>query len=538
MYLIVALVVTVLASSISPPAAPSDTSSTELALPPSARDLTREEATFAIQLLYDNQLGAATAYLDSLSAICGGEPFYMLTRARVMRERLPIDDDDKDIVAEMAAPIHEQLQRVVDVCSERIDKGDKDPSLRLYRGWARMFQSHVHTLERRFWAAGRAAKKGRGDLDRYRKLSPDDPAAAGIMGTFLYFADQLSVVTKFISKLFLMPSGDREEGLRLMEDASRQISAPLDNRLLLYSIYLLFEGRYEDGLKGFDGMLEKHPNYMGLTRSFALMAPFAPASAHEFSMRVSGVMDEMDRLDPAEVDPSSYVVLRFLRAYAFVFYDPERAVAELETIVDLGPKHPDWVGGYAAFELGRLKAARGETDDARELFEWVLSTPRSRYIWSDANEALDALKSTQPAPLLLHPATVARIYRGDHEACDRAIEAITAVEDPATRDRFYLAEALLLSGRANEAIAVYEALLDDDSPVWDNGFRMIAASRAAEIHGANGEYELAAKRLDDAMHFYRREFLTDWILEGRHRYYERLKDGKESVLPTLFSSIQ
>ncbi|MCK5406201.1 MAG: hypothetical protein KAJ37_02045, partial [Candidatus Krumholzibacteria bacterium] len=70
---------------------------------------------------------------------------------------------------------------------------------------------------------------------------------------------------------------------------------------------------------------------------------------------------------------------------------------------------------------------------------------------------------------------------------------------------------------------------------WNEEFKMIAASRVAEIHGARGDFEAAAKSLDRALRFYRKEYLVDWMLEGRRRYYEKLDDGKDLPLPRIFT---
>ena len=46
--------------------------------------------------VYEGNSRSAVGYLDSLSADCGEEPFYLLIKSRVARELLTIDDEDTE----------------------------------------------------------------------------------------------------------------------------------------------------------------------------------------------------------------------------------------------------------------------------------------------------------------------------------------------------------------------------------------------------------------------------------------------------------
>lgn len=501
------------------------------------RDMSQAEARRVYELLFTGLSGSARAFVDSLGAVCEGEPLYLLMRARVAREWLVVDDDSKEILKQQAEVIYRDLERVVDVCSRRIDDdAPNETELRMMRGWAWMLKAHIRTFERSYWKAGREAKKGKDDLEHYLRAHPNDGNAASILGTFLYFADQISVVVKFISKLLFMPSGDRVEGLRLMQAGAANPESPPDSPILLHSINVMFEGKWESGLAGFDAMMEDYPNYMALARAFVLMAPLAPEHAHEFSVKVSRVAAFVDEQPSYEVIPASRELLRFQMAYADRFYAPDRAMVELDDIALAAAPHPDWVAGYAAFEKGRMLAARAEGAAASEYFGWVLANSHVSYLHDAARKSLEQLEEETVTPPLLHPSTIGRIYRGDGEARQRIIDAVNAVDAPSIHDLFYLGDALLLHGRLDEALSVYEQISDVDAPVWDHPYQMLAAGRAAEVYGLHGDYETAADRLDRAMKFYHYEFLYDWVIEGRKRYYERLHDGELTETPTLFSS--
>jgi hypothetical protein len=64
---------------------------------------------------------------------------------------------------------------------------------------------------------------------------------------------------------------------------------------------------------------------------------------------------------------------------------------------------------------------------------------------------------------------------------------------------------------------------------------MFASTRIAEIYAARGYYKTAARYQGIALTYYHNEYLVDWVLEGRKRYFERLAEGKESSPPTLLT---
>jgi tetratricopeptide (TPR) repeat protein len=406
-----------------------------------------------------------------------------------------------------------------------------------------MFKSHIRTFERSFWSAGRDAKKGRGDLREYLELHPDDPIANGIMGTFLYFADTLPAAFKFISKLLFMPTGDREEGLRRMVKSCEHHSLiEVDNKTLLFSVYIAFEGRYEDGLDGFLRLHRRYPDYPSFVRPFALTLPFTPRDRDEVMAMLEPMLDRDRNRTRFRQDPGPYAMLQFTRAYADRFYDPHRARREFEAIIADDPAHPDWVPSYSAFALARQLAAAGDYDGARKRLRAVLDDRSGAYLHGEARSLLDALDDAgEPRHTDVGEIDVAAIYGGDRQAIERVAEQLRGAEmtatDPGVQTGFYLAEALFMLGDEDGALEMFRAVLERDAPLWDESFQLIACSRLAEIHGSRLQYEQAARYLDRAPEYYHKEFLYDWLFEGRKRFYERIAGGEFHATPTLFSNV-
>lgn len=502
------------------------------------RDLTPAEAARVMNFVYEGKTRLAIDYLQEVSAACAGQPFYLLVKTRVGRELLTVDDENKDQVKADAEPIHRDLDRVIETCSRRMEAGDQDPKLRLYRGLAWMSKSHLNSFAREFWSAGRDAKKGKSDLEAYLEIHPDDPVAKGTLGVFLYFADTIPSVFKFVSKLLLLPTGDREEGLRYLAFAAGRPSfLQTEFEVVLSTIHLLFEGRFEDGIEGTIDLARRYPSNPRVALPLALVLPFDPADIERNDRLVEETLDRLADLPGGEPEHYTLTLLEFLHAHASRFIvGPDVAQARLGRIADENPRHPDWVGGYAAFELGRLQASLGLSDEARTAFDWVTHNRRVGYLHDDARELSSALGDIDRAANIPNTMWLAEIYFGTPGDRRNAIEGLAASAATPPAD-FYMAEALLLSGDLDAALASYQRVVSAEVDPWNKEFQMLAAGRIAEIHGALGAYGEASDWLEKAMDFYQKEFLVDWLLEGRKRYYERLRDGETEETPRLLTAI-
>jgi tetratricopeptide (TPR) repeat protein len=503
------------------------------------RDLTPGEAAEAMNFVYEVKTGDAIDYLRRLEGACDGQPFYLLVKARVDRELLTIDDEDKDQIEADSGPMHRDLERVIEVCSRRIGEGNEDPTLMLYRGLAWMSKAHLSSFAREFWSAGRDAKRGKSDLEAYLEVEPEDPLALGTMGVFLYFADTIPSLFKYLSKLLLMPTGDREKGLRYMEYAADHPNLmQVEFEAVRANVYLLFEGRFEDGIERTMGLIERFPENPRIVTTLALALPFDAAGVGRNAELVDVSIDRLKAMPPDYPERYAFTLLEFLYAYASRFFAPPNvAQTSLRRIADAGPDHPDWVAGYAAFELGRLLASMGEAREAQTAFDWVNRNQHAGYLHDDSKRLMEALRELDRSANVPESTWITEIYFGSDEDRRNAIEGITASASTPSSD-FYLAEATLLAGDFDAALAVYRSVVDSKVDPWNEEFQMLASSRIAEIYGARGDYENASRWLDRAMDHYQKEFLVDWMLEGRRRFYDRLRDGETDQAPRILSPLR
>jgi tetratricopeptide (TPR) repeat protein len=160
---------------------------------------------------------------------------------------------------------------------------------------------------------------------------------------------------------------------------------------------------------------------------------------------------------------------------------------------------------------------------------------RVEYLRDDVKAALKALKD-YPHGTGLGPADLAAIYGTNEAARKSAREALAAKKDPTIADQFYLGEAWLMSGELDKALDVYTGVINPPAAPWDQPYQMIASTRAGEILGARGDYTAASRHYEHAGSFWHKEYLLDWILEARKRYFERLSEGKETTRPALLTA--
>jgi tetratricopeptide (TPR) repeat protein len=265
------------------------------------------------------------------------------------------------------------------------------------------------------------------------------------------------------------------------------------------------------------------------------MYPLLPGRSSETGDSIDATAARILALPKDQLDVSTCDLIRYERAYADRFYHPSRAIERFEEILIDTPEHPDWVPGFAAFELGRLKAASGDVEAARSAFELVLRDSNVEYIHDDAKAMISALKKF-PKGTGIGPANVQSIYGSDEEARRVVRDALVATESPSIADQFYLGEAWLLSGDRDKALNAYTGAINPSAAPWDHSYQMIASARCAEILGSQGSFEAAAKHYERAASFWHKEYLLDWVMEARERYYKRLKSGEETTRPTLLSA--
>jgi tetratricopeptide (TPR) repeat protein len=507
-----------------------------------AQDLSEAEASKVLDLVFRGRPNRALAFLDSLETRSGQEPLFFLMRARCHQEFVPMDDENKNAGREISRASLNDLDRCIAVCTRRIDSEAADTKLYFYRGWAWTAKAYVRSMTRDLYTAGKEAKKGKKDLEHYLEIHPGDPTATGLLGAFLYFADTIPGAFKLISKILLLPTGDRDKGLEYLETAARSHGLlETEWKLVLYNVYFYFEGRFEEGLAGLQKMIELYPEYARTAVPLAVSRPFAPRSAMRNDELVETTIDNIYRAPNREVDWNALYLVQLFRAYGDRYCNHSRTtLSRLRSIIHESPRHPDWVEAWARLELGRLYASQGRREEAVAMLESVAQGYSFDYLRNEANQLLEDigrfgfLFDGPPPPNM--DQWVTALYRAPSDSLPAIRSKFAELAPKSVAAAFYTAECELLSGDFDRALESFERVISVDAPAWDHAYQMIASTRIAEIYAARGFYKTAARFEGIAMSYYHSEYLVDWVVEGRKRYFERLAEGKETGPPTLLSA--
>jgi len=513
--------------------------------PPDAtvgQDLSEAEASSVLNLVFRGRPNQALALLDSLKARSGQEPLFLIMRARCHQEFVPMDDANKYASREISRASLTDLDGCIAVCTKRIDAGAADSKVYLYRGWAWMAKAYVHSMTRDIYAAGKDAKKGKKDLERYLEIHPGDPMATGILGVFLYFADTIPGAFKLVSKLLLLPTGDREKGLEYLERAERSAGLlETEWKFTLYNVYFYFEGRYEEGLAGLQRMIELYPEYARTAIPLAVSRPFAPRLAARNDELVETAINSMYSAPNREMDWNALYIVQLFRAFGDRYCNHSRAtLSRLRSIIHESPRHPDWAEASARLELGRLYASQGNRDEAVSMLESVVGGFSPEYLRKEATRLLDDIEKfsyvfDRPPQPNMDP-WITALYGVPSDSLPAIRSRFAALARESVAAAFYAAECDLLSGNLEEARKGFDRVISVDAPAWDHAYQMIASTRIAEIYAARGFYKTAARYEGIALSYYHNEYLVNWVLEGRKGYFERLGEGKETSPPTLLSA--
>jgi tetratricopeptide (TPR) repeat protein len=493
------------------------------------------QAKDILDLLYLGKSSHAIALAERYIEAHPEDPLPYLMMARTLRELLPEQDDNKELIKENASPIHDRLDEAIQICNKELKLDSQDLRLRFYRGWAWMFKAQLHALGGSYWSAGRSAAKGNKDLEKYISKHPDDPDAKGIMGTFLYFADTLPSVIKIIKTLFLIPGGDREKGLEYLQYAcSHEGLLQTDHQIVLGAIYAIFEGRFEEGVNAFTSLLEQYPDYLRLVEPLAIVRTFYPSKIQRLqNIESSAIIRSLQSVE-AGLHNETIQRLRYHRSYSNMFFEsPFLAINEFTSLIEEAPERPDWLVPLSLVNLGCLYANSGQADKARAAFMQVLDNKDMERFHDIASDMLKTKNLPGESLIAGDGGFIRKIYFLNPTSAESSLQNYQREKGPTVLFEFYRGETLLLSGNYEAASIHFENALGLDVPVCSQAYQMLAAVRMAEIMGMRGDYKAAKKYLDAGLDYYHKEFLIDMLIEGRKRFYDRLKKGELDVVPSV-----
>ncbi len=484
-----------------------------------------------MELLYRNRLSEAKEVADSLLAAAPEDPRSHLLMARVLRESFPDQNSTGDHLEALSAPIQAESDLAIAMADRLVNADERSVAGYLYRGWAHLFRSQMHTFCNEYWSAGRQAKAGKNDLDRALELDPDNIDAQGVLGSYLYFADVLPRVVKLARTIVRVPGGDRGRGLELMYHASRGNGyVRLDARALIAVIEFAFEGDFEAATRDFDAFLLEYPNNPRLMEPLAVMHPLHPEDG--YAERIAAAATEhMNSTDTWNRQLAQR--LFFYHAIGdLVSGSVDDAAVRLETLRRSAPAYPDWFERTVMLCTAETELLRGDREAAIAVYAtvsqppdaedppWVVDTQRrleERLRFVKTPEA--AAPDSEVAALRRLERVARALYAGDFATAEQELAAIPAGSSPGVV--YYQGELARLTHRDNDALAAFDRFTAAQLPDRWRFFKCFAFVHIAEIQAAHGDRHAAAHSIERLIDFDRDGDLIRHALRARKEFFER-----------------
>jgi tetratricopeptide (TPR) repeat protein len=490
-------------------------------LAPEAEEAVSRSFLTTMELIYAGRIAPARQLVDRLLEVAPEDPRPYLLRARVMREYVSEQDNTRENVKPQVAPILDVLRTAEKKSQAILDRDPESLAGLLYRGWSRMFRAQLHELAFEHWSAGRAAKSGKGDLDRVLRRDPENPDALMIVGTYLYFADLLPGVLKVAGFVLRIPPGDRDRGLEFLRLAEERPSfSQHDAKGMRGAILFGFEGDLEAARSLFDDFDARFPDNPRLVEPLAVVDLWSAERLGSGLPRIARVV-EANASSPDPLARELTARLRLYQAWMEILSGrAEDGRRNLERLRAEGLDRPDWfrpivhlylADAHLLFgDVERARAILGDAEDGRDptLAEMLRRIGEPDAAASPAE--VERLERLQPV--------AAALYAGRLDEAEAGLESLP--EDDAMV-AFYAAELRQLRGDDEGALARFERLRAPDVPARCRIFRRVARLRIAEIHARSGQWEKAARTFDDEIERYDVKDMLRHVVRARQRYFVR-----------------
>jgi len=257
-----------------------------------------------------------------------------------------------------------------------------------YLGGAYGARAQWRVLRSQTLAAAQDGKRIKQALERAIALDPTLHDAYFGIGLYHYYADVAPVAAKMLRWLFLLPGGDRVEGMREMlraRSAGQLLQSEADYQLHL--IYLWYENQTPRALELLRALRDRHPRNPHFPQ---LMAEIEDTylKDHTASLRTWQALLEAAREERVEF--SAMTEARARLGVALQWYrlgQPEAARPHLRAVIDARPPAPYGAVALAQLQLGYVLDRLGQREDALTAYRAALA----------ANPAGDPLKVTSRA---------------------------------------------------------------------------------------------------------------------------------------------
>ncbi|HTZ98700.1 MAG TPA: hypothetical protein VMB02_00100 [Candidatus Aquilonibacter sp.] len=133
--------------------------------------------------------------------------------------------------------------------------------MHLYAGLGLALKARLYGLRDEKRATAHAGVAARAEFVRALQLDPDLTDATAALGFYNYYVDTLSAVAKMLRFFMGIPGGNKEDGIRQMQEgADRGVLLAVDSRFYLAKNLRTYDQRYTDALRIAEPLVARYPH--------------------------------------------------------------------------------------------------------------------------------------------------------------------------------------------------------------------------------------------------------------------------------------
>ena len=295
--------------------------------------------------------------------------------------------------AALAAQFHRYLQRARTIADERLRQHPDDADAHFQAGAASGVEaSYIATIDGRLASSIGAARRAFSEHSRVLELAPGRDDAGLVVGLYRCAVAELSALPRLFA-FFAGFRGDRDLGLRLVEEAAQHPGEVQPNAL--FTLVLLYNraGRYDDALRVLGQLQDRYPRNRLLRLEAAGTALRAKRPAEARASLEAGLAQLSNDHRPKA--PGEEARWRYAYGTALSALN-EIAAAERELSAALAASTRDWLRGRIHKELGTIADRAGDRPRARDHYERAARLCRQDRDTACADDARALLEKLNP----------------------------------------------------------------------------------------------------------------------------------------------
>lgn len=213
-----------------------------------------------IEHVYNLSFERAEQDFGELVRIKPREPEGHFFLAMVLWWRILIDIENEQYDDEF----HDRLDRVIDMCNERLKRDENDVTALFFKGGSLGFKGRLSTHRGAWLAAANAGRKALPIVQAAQARDPDNYDIQLGSGIYNYYAEVIPDEYPFVKPLLLfVPPGDRKKGIEQLTIASEKGRyASVEATYFLMQLYYQFEKNYLQALQLAQRLHTRFPNNM------------------------------------------------------------------------------------------------------------------------------------------------------------------------------------------------------------------------------------------------------------------------------------